>query len=49
MIKYIFKCIFVTSAIAVLGVSISFAALVMDQDQSADTAPSVANVPFPSS
>ena len=41
MSKHIFKHIIVTSVIAVLGVSTSFAALVMERDQSVDTAPSV--------
>ena len=41
MTKKLFKRILVTSTIAVLGVSTSFAALVMERDQSVDTAPSV--------
>ena len=41
MNRKLLKCILVTSAIAVLGVSTSFAALVMERDQSVDTAPSV--------
>ena len=41
MTKKLLKRILLTSAIAVLGVSTSFAALVMEQDQSVDTAPSV--------
>ena len=41
MTKKLLKRILVTSAIAVLGVSTSFAALVMERDQSVDTAPSV--------
>ena len=41
MNKNLLKRIVLTSAIAVLGVSTSFAALVMERDQSVDTAPSV--------
>ena len=41
MNKNLLKRIILTSAIAVLGVSTSFAALVMERDQSVDTAPSV--------
>ena len=41
MTKKLLKRILLTSTIAVLGVSTSFAALVMEQDQSVDTAPSV--------
>ena len=41
MNRKLLKRILVTSAIAVLGVSTSFAALVMERDQSVDTAPSV--------
>ena len=41
MNRKLLKRILVTSAIAVLGVSTSFAALVTERDQSVDTAPSV--------
>ena len=41
MNRTLLKRIIITSAIAVLGVSTSFAALVMERDQSVDTAPSV--------
>ena len=41
MTKKLLKRILVTSAIAVLGVSTSFAALVMERDEGLDTAPSV--------
>ena len=41
MNRTLLKRILLTSAIAVLGVSTSFAALVMERDQSVDTAPSV--------
>ena len=41
MTKTLLKRILVTSAIAVLGVSTSFAALVMERDEGLDTAPSV--------
>ena len=41
MTKKLFKRILVTSTIAVLGVSTSFAALVMERDEGLDTAPSV--------
>jgi len=41
MNKNLLKRIVLTSAIAVLGVSTSFAALVMERDQSVDTAPSL--------
>ena len=41
MNRKLLKRILVTSAIAILGVNTSFAALVMEQDQSVDTAPSV--------
>jgi len=41
MNKNLLKRIVLTSAIAVLGVSTSFAALVMERDQSVDTAPRV--------
>lgn len=41
MNRTLLKRILVTSTIAVLGVSTSFAALVMERDQSVDTAPSV--------
>ena len=41
MNRKLLKRILVTSAIAVLGVSTSFAALVMERDEGLDTAPSV--------
>ena len=41
MNKNLLKRIVLTSAIAVLGVSTSFAALVMERDEGLDTAPSV--------
>ena len=41
MNRTLLKRMIVTSVIAVLGVSTSFAALVMERDQSVDTAPSV--------
>ena len=41
MNRTLLKRMIITSAIAVLGVSTSFAALVMERDQSVDTAPSV--------
>ena len=41
MNRKLLKRILVTSAIAILGVNTSFAALVMERDQSVDTAPSV--------
>ena len=41
MNRTLLKHMIVTSVIAVLGVSTSFAALVMERDQSVDTAPSV--------
>lgn len=46
MNKNLLKRIVLTSAIAVLGVSTSFAALVMERDQSVDTAPSVSMYRF---
>ena len=39
MNKNLLKRIVLTSVLAVLGVSTSFAALVMERDQSVDTAP----------
>ena len=44
MNRTLLKRILVTSAIAVLGVSTSFAALVMERDEGLDTAPSVGRV-----
>mgnify|MGYP003090192065 FL=1 len=41
MNRTLLKRMIITSAIAILGVSTSFAALVMERDQSVDTAPSV--------
>ena len=41
MNRKLLKRILVTSAIAVLGVSTSFAALVMERDEGLDTAPNV--------
>ena len=41
MNRTLLKRIIITSAIAVLGVSTSFAALVMERDEGLDTAPSV--------
>ena len=41
MSKSILKRIIISTAIAVLGVSTSFAALVMERDEGLDTAPSV--------
>ena len=41
MNRTLLKRMLITSAIAILGVSTSFAALVMERDQSVDTAPSV--------
>lgn len=41
MNKYIFKCIIVTSAIAILGVSTSLAAFTFDKQEQVDTAPIV--------
>ena len=41
MNRKLLKRILVTSVIAVLGVSTSFAALVMERDEGLDTAPSV--------
>ena len=41
MNRTLLKRMIITSAIAVLGVSTSFAALVMERDEGLDTAPSV--------
>ena len=49
MNRTLLKRIIITPAIAVLGVSTSFAALVMERDEGLDTAPSVGIVSLSSS